>query len=224
MSPPTHRPSTAFPHSDSRPLSSSLSSYASNPYQSAKAWASVPHLASIWDFPSIRELAIESFEPSATDVDKVVLGHKYGHHEWLLPGYSGLVAREEPLTMEEGTRLGMRDVVDINNAREKIRALSTPPGKIEMTQSLRCPLNHTDTYTFDSTMAFILCTNSFCQGSINLPSLTTPTPADQSLPAMSIIADKVKKLIPRSNPVLVSPIGFQPRPTSRRNPREGSYK
>ncbi|EIM84725.1 uncharacterized protein STEHIDRAFT_112299 [Stereum hirsutum FP-91666 SS1] len=108
-------------------------SYTSNPSQSAKAWASVLHLASIWEFPSIRQLAIESFEPSATDVDKVVLGHKYGHHEWLLPGYSGLVAREEPLTIEEGTRLGVRDVVDINNAREKIRALSTLLSKIEMT-------------------------------------------------------------------------------------------
>lgn len=62
-----------------------------------------------------------------------MLGHKYGHHEWLLPGYSGLVAREEPVTFDEGERLGMRDVVDINNAREKIRALSTLLSKIEMT-------------------------------------------------------------------------------------------
>ncbi|EIM90917.1 uncharacterized protein STEHIDRAFT_22037, partial [Stereum hirsutum FP-91666 SS1] len=96
-------------------------SYTSNPIMAAPAWASVLHLASEWNFPSIRELAIRSFTPSASDVDKVVLGHRYRFEEWLLPGYTGLVERKEPLTLAEGTRLGMEDVVSINKARENIR-------------------------------------------------------------------------------------------------------
>lgn len=173
----------------------------------APDWASVLHLASEWDFPSIRELAIQSFTPSASDVDKVVLGHRYRFEEWLLPGYTGLVERKEPLTLEEGMRLTVEDIISINKAREEIRAASSSAstGKIEMSQDIYCQYCCcTHMYTYDSTR-----TTTKWQGPSNLshhciqnakpPTITSNSPPSSTLPSTAAISQKVKTLIPRSS-------------------------
>lgn len=182
-------------------LSSSLKcvlrrSYTSDPVLSAAGWASVLHLASEWNFPSIRDLAIKNFTPSASDVDKVVFGHRYKFEEWLLPGYTGLCERKEPLTLAEAMRLGMEDVVAINEAREAIRntAEPQPTPTIKMTQELRCPRGYTYNYSFDSTQNTTSCLCGYgC--SIKLPTITSTPPSVSS--ASKDTVEKVKLHIPR---------------------------
>lgn len=187
-----------------------FSSYTSNPIMAAPAWASVLHLASEWNFPSIRELAIQSFTPSASDVDKVVLGHRYRFEEWLLPGYTGLVERKEPLTLAESTRLGMEDVVSINMARENIRATNSraPEREIKITQEIYCQYcRQTCTYTSDGIQQTTDCmgySGSYgrsCTSIVNLATRATSSdsPLPSVLPSTAEIRQKVKTLIPRSS-------------------------
>ncbi|KAI0060590.1 hypothetical protein BV25DRAFT_1769606, partial [Artomyces pyxidatus] len=84
-------------------------------------WASVLRLSTIWGFASIRKLAVERLETIASAVDKLVLGHAHDVNAWLLPGYVALCLRGIPLTLEEGRRLGMDDVILITSIRESIR-------------------------------------------------------------------------------------------------------
>lgn len=58
-------------------------------------------------------------------VEKVVLARSYDvERDWLLNAYKALGSREEPLTDEEGARLGLRTVIKIAKAREMIRSSS----------------------------------------------------------------------------------------------------
>lgn len=170
----------------------------------AAAWASVLHLASQWDFPSIQELAIQSFTPSASDVDKVVLGHRYGFEGWLLPGYTGLVERKEPLTPEEGMRLGVEDVVLINKAREELREASLSAlmaTRIEISQDITCPCGTKNIYTHDGTQSTIRCKgapNFQCSYNVALATFTSKLPPP-ALPSAAEISQQVKTLIPRSS-------------------------
>ena len=52
-------------------------------------------------------------------VDKIVLANDYKIKDWLLDAYDEVCARREPLTIEEGQRLGMDTVIKIANFRER---------------------------------------------------------------------------------------------------------
>lgn len=41
--------------------------------------------------------------------------------DWLLPAYTELCVRDDPLNLEEGSRLGIRDVIFIGQLRSTIR-------------------------------------------------------------------------------------------------------
>ena len=75
----------------------------------------------MWGFRSIRTLAIERLSTIAGPVDKVVLGHAFDVSHWLPEAYLAVCDRAEPLTIDEGGRLGLKDVVRINAAREAMR-------------------------------------------------------------------------------------------------------
>ncbi|KAJ7596037.1 hypothetical protein C8J56DRAFT_1116439 [Mycena floridula] len=92
--------------------------------QTAEEWISVLNLASKWDFESIRELAIAHLEllmPSNRHVDRITVGHKYEISSWLVSAYMALCIREEPLSLEEGMKLGIEDTVRCGQVRHKIR-------------------------------------------------------------------------------------------------------
>ncbi|EIM82231.1 uncharacterized protein STEHIDRAFT_102727 [Stereum hirsutum FP-91666 SS1] len=183
-------------------------SFTSDPAQSAAAWASVLHLATEWDFPSIRNLAIKNFTPSASDVDKIVLGHRYRFEEWLLPGYTGLCERKEPLTPEEGDRLEKQDIIAIARVREELRSNASAAEPIEMTQSIRCQsCNTTHNYSFNNTQTSLPCQTNYygnCQ-SIPLPVIKPRSSSSPSLPDTAAITKKVRSLIPRSTLQYVTP-------------------
>ncbi|KAJ3827046.1 hypothetical protein F5878DRAFT_248054 [Lentinula raphanica] len=84
-------------------------------------WQSVLKLSSQWDFDSLRKLAIKHIGCVASSADLVLLGHKYDVSEWLLPHYISLCSRDEPLTLQEGRKLGVDTVITINQIRSQIR-------------------------------------------------------------------------------------------------------
>ncbi|KAF7965486.1 hypothetical protein HWV62_43268 [Athelia sp. TMB] len=95
-------------------------------------WSVILRLADTWGFQSIRALAVKQLEPIASAVDKVALGKQFGIEEWILDGYWALCARQEPLTEEEGLRLGVRDVVRIFTTRELNAPLPTCLSSVEL--------------------------------------------------------------------------------------------
>ncbi|KZP25614.1 hypothetical protein FIBSPDRAFT_855546 [Athelia psychrophila] len=81
-------------------------------------WTSILHLAAKWGFESIQLLAIDNLTASAIPVDKIVLGRRYGILDWLPGAYEAVCTRADPLTVEEGVKLGVEDVVRISAARQ----------------------------------------------------------------------------------------------------------
>ncbi|KZP14476.1 hypothetical protein FIBSPDRAFT_704980, partial [Athelia psychrophila] len=81
-------------------------------------WTSILHLAAKWGFESIQLLAIDNLTASAIPVDKIVLGRRYGISDWLPGAYEAVCTRADPLSIEEGMKLGMEDAIRISAARQ----------------------------------------------------------------------------------------------------------
>ncbi|KZP28658.1 hypothetical protein FIBSPDRAFT_817073 [Athelia psychrophila] len=81
-------------------------------------WTSILHLAAKWGFESIQLLAIDKLTATAIPVDKIVLGRRYGISDWLPGAYEAVCTRADPLTVEEGMKLGVEDVIRISAARQ----------------------------------------------------------------------------------------------------------
>ncbi|KZP06387.1 hypothetical protein FIBSPDRAFT_842179 [Athelia psychrophila] len=81
-------------------------------------WTSVLHLAAKWGFESIQLLAIDKLTATAIPVDKIVLGRRYGILDWLPGAYEAVCTRADPLTVEEGMKLGVEDIIKISAARQ----------------------------------------------------------------------------------------------------------
>ncbi|KZP08342.1 hypothetical protein FIBSPDRAFT_874623 [Athelia psychrophila] len=81
-------------------------------------WTSILHLAAKWGFESIQLLAIDKLTATAIPVDKIVLGRRYGISDWLPGAYEAVCTRADPLTVEEGMKLGVEDIIKISAARQ----------------------------------------------------------------------------------------------------------
>ncbi|KZP08362.1 hypothetical protein FIBSPDRAFT_703036, partial [Athelia psychrophila] len=81
-------------------------------------WTSVLHLAAKWGFESIQLLAIDNLTATAIPVDKIVLGRRYGISDWLSGAYEAVCTRADPLTIEEGMKLGVEDIIRVSAARQ----------------------------------------------------------------------------------------------------------
>ncbi|KAA1470548.1 hypothetical protein DENSPDRAFT_928933 [Dentipellis sp. KUC8613] len=90
--------------------------------KTVEAWTAVLRLSTEWSFASVRKLAISRLQPIASDVDKVVLGSKYKVDAWACDGRVALCDGPEPLTWEEGLRLGFAEAMLIMTVRERVRA------------------------------------------------------------------------------------------------------
>lgn len=55
---------------------------------------------------------------TAIPVDKIVLGRRYGISDWLPGAYEAVCTRADPLTVEEGMKLGVEDIINISAARQ----------------------------------------------------------------------------------------------------------
>jgi hypothetical protein len=102
-------------------------------------WTAILDLAAKWNFKSIRALAIRQLGPIASSIDKIVLGRKHNIHEWLGDAYRNVCERPDPLTYEEGTRLGMGDVIKISTIRHDFGLGMTSASAFSLNEELqRC--------------------------------------------------------------------------------------
>lgn len=69
-------------------------------------------------FKAIRNTAIANLTDVLDEIDRIRFGRVHGVWDWLTVPYRILSEREEPLTLEEGIRLGMEDVIEIARKRE----------------------------------------------------------------------------------------------------------
>ena len=81
-------------------------------------WISILSIAAKFNFKSIKALAIKYLAPIASPIDKVVYGRKFEIDDWLLPAYNAICGRQDALTLEEGRRLGVDDVIKIAALRQ----------------------------------------------------------------------------------------------------------
>lgn len=96
--------------------------------QTSSEWASILHLATRWEFESIRLLAIKFLEDlPMSSVEKIDLSRKFEiASRWTLTAYAELCARPEALTIQEGRSLGLETAMRISQLREKLRARKDP--------------------------------------------------------------------------------------------------
>ncbi|KAJ7672068.1 hypothetical protein B0H17DRAFT_947775 [Mycena rosella] len=88
---------------------------------SAEEWTSVLSLATRWEFTSLRELAMRHLFAMASAVERIALGQRYDIPSWLVPAYTEVCERKDPLTLAEGRLLGIADVICIGQVRHSIR-------------------------------------------------------------------------------------------------------
>ncbi|KZP11506.1 RHD3-domain-containing protein [Athelia psychrophila] len=89
-------------------------------------WTAILHLAVRWGFQSIRTLAIAQLTPIATDIDKIVLGRQYEINPWLHEAFTAVCMREQSVTKEEGRRMRVEDIIEINAIRQLFRPATRP--------------------------------------------------------------------------------------------------
>ncbi|KZP11511.1 RHD3-domain-containing protein [Athelia psychrophila] len=89
-------------------------------------WTAILHLAVRWGFQSIRTLAITRLTPIATDIDKIVLGRQYEIDPWLHEAFTAVCMREQSVTKEEGRRMRVDDIIEINAIRQLFKPAAQP--------------------------------------------------------------------------------------------------
>ncbi|KAG2023355.1 hypothetical protein CC2G_001017 [Coprinopsis cinerea AmutBmut pab1-1] len=93
-------------------------------------WSSILGLAHKWGFPQVKALAVRELEKKDfDDIDRIVVYHNNDvDRNLLIPRYAALCARETPLTLPEGMKLGMETTLAIASAREYVRAIKLADG------------------------------------------------------------------------------------------------
>ena len=67
-------------------------------------------------------LAIRHLENIVSPMDRAVWARDYEvEHDWLLKAYASLGVREEPISDDEGARLGLQTSLRLGRLRERIR-------------------------------------------------------------------------------------------------------
>ncbi|KAI0314636.1 hypothetical protein OF83DRAFT_1174588 [Amylostereum chailletii] len=95
-----------------------------------REWTAILKLAHQWQFKEAKALAVRELEKLTIDpIEKVYLYQTY--HvlpELLIPSYVHLTTRDDPLSLDEGERLGLKTALRIARAREFSRGQESPGG------------------------------------------------------------------------------------------------
>ncbi|TFK62673.1 hypothetical protein BDN72DRAFT_803960 [Pluteus cervinus] len=89
---------------------------------SVDEWSAVLKVAHIWDSSAIRKLAVAQLESIATPIDRIVHGIAYDIPKLVASGYVELCQRDGPITVEEGTKLGLVRSLEISSIRHYLRS------------------------------------------------------------------------------------------------------
>ncbi|KAF8910792.1 hypothetical protein CPB85DRAFT_1194044, partial [Mucidula mucida] len=89
-------------------------------------WTTILMLAHRWSFPEVKKLAIRELEKlEMADIQRIHVYQTYDvNRRLLVTRYAALCERLEPLTLEEGIKLGMATSLMIARARECVRSPS----------------------------------------------------------------------------------------------------
>ncbi|KZP04899.1 hypothetical protein FIBSPDRAFT_711825, partial [Athelia psychrophila] len=83
-------------------------------------WSAVLRLSDKWGFKTVKNLAVSKIAPMASPIDMIVLGRRYSIDSYrLVDAYDAICLRPAPLTLEEGNRVGMEDVIKIMTIRQE---------------------------------------------------------------------------------------------------------
>ena len=75
----------------------------------------------MWGFTKIRQAAIDKLQNRDIDlITKIEIAHKFDIREWLYSAYLTLGKRDDPLTVEEGSRLGFDFALKMAQVRERL--------------------------------------------------------------------------------------------------------
>ncbi|KAH6885467.1 hypothetical protein BKA70DRAFT_1124016 [Coprinopsis sp. MPI-PUGE-AT-0042] len=93
----------------------------------ASTWTSILALAHKWGFSEVKDFCVRELEQKTIeelgDIDRIVVYHANEvDRNLLIPVYAALCAREQPLTLPEGLKLGMETTLVIASAREYVRS------------------------------------------------------------------------------------------------------
>ncbi|TFK74681.1 hypothetical protein BDN72DRAFT_743787, partial [Pluteus cervinus] len=83
-------------------------------------WISVLKLATMWEFSRVRDLAIANLPPLLDPIEQVVISKEYHIKEWLVPALNELAKRKEPISFEEGSRIGFDIALKLAAIRESV--------------------------------------------------------------------------------------------------------
>lgn len=127
-------------------------------------WAAILGLAHYWQFGEVKSLVVRELEKQIIpSIYKIVIYHRYNvDRGLLLPSYTDLVSREQTLSIEEATDLGLETSLMIMTAREIVRKGDAPTStprispeelRIIIRQVFRFPLLRSDSPLSDATAA-----------------------------------------------------------------------
>ncbi|KAK2462517.1 hypothetical protein APHAL10511_005487 [Amanita phalloides] len=87
--------------------------FAQHDLTSTEEWTSVLSLSYKLVLDKAYNIAVRHIAQTASAVDKAVLGKQFGIKSWVATSYRELCERRKPLTVEEGSRLGLDVVIRI---------------------------------------------------------------------------------------------------------------
>lgn len=90
--------------------------------ETAEDWSTLLSVAKKFSMQKIRDLAIDRFALIATPAEKVALATEHDIEDWLVPAYTDLCLKLEPLSLEDGKKLGIDTVVKLQEMQHEIKS------------------------------------------------------------------------------------------------------
>ncbi|KAF8891869.1 hypothetical protein BD779DRAFT_1621939 [Infundibulicybe gibba] len=83
-------------------------------------WTSVLKLSDMWDMERVKTIAVKSMESLVlSPAERIVLGRQYHVDDWVVQGFVKLVERDDPISLDDGERIGFEWAFKIAAMRER---------------------------------------------------------------------------------------------------------
>ena len=91
---------------------------------SAEEWTSIISLTHMWQFEHMSEVAFRAYAalPNVSPVEKITMSQKYDSpRKHLVDAYLEICSRDQPVSVEEGDRIGVEALALITQTREELQ-------------------------------------------------------------------------------------------------------